>query len=455
MSVGDSPRADASVLRQHTLAEPVELSGVGLHTAAESTVVLRPAPAGHGRRFVRADLPGAPELTPADVDTGGPPRRISLARAGASVETIEHLVAALVGLGVDNVVCEFHAPEPPAGDGSAMLFAEAIERAGVVAQEAAREAFVIEEPIAVEADGASLVALPGRPGSPAEALTHVGYHLAYPDSPLASGSVECALTREDFLKDLAPARTFCMAGDVERLLAQGLGKGASYANTLVIDGERVVENELRFPDEPVRHKALDLVGDLGLLGAPLVGRIVGFRSGHGLNLRLVREVARSSPRRGLDSLFPEPVMGMAGIEGVLPHRYPFLLVDRVLELVPEERIVAVKNVSRNEQYFSGHFPGLPVMPGVLEIEAIAQAAGLLLSRYLRDGENPATLAALDRVKLRRPVRPGDRLLLTVELSKARHGLAVCRGKATVAGKVTAEATLRFPFVGDGSAPKSA
>ncbi|MHC4250012.1 MAG: 3-hydroxyacyl-ACP dehydratase FabZ, partial [Planctomycetota bacterium] len=211
-------------------------------------------------------------------------------------------------------------------------------------------------------------------------------------------------------------------------------------------------NELRFPDELARHKALDLVGDLALLGAPVAGRIYGFRSGHRLNRELVRRLQRSAPRRPIGSLPPQRVMGVADIEGILPHRYPFLLVDAVLDLEPEKRIVAVKNVSRNEEFFQGHFPGGELMPGVLQVEALAQAAGLLFSKYVRAGGNMAVLVGLDRVKMRRPVLPGDRLLLNVTVKKIRRTLAICEGKATAGGDVTAEATLLFGLIRDRSAP---
>ena len=475
MTGASTPQAAGPSLRQRTLAGPIEIEGVGLHTGAPSRVVFRPAPAGHGRTFVRVDLPGAPEFSGADMDESPQPGRTALSRGEASVQTVEHVLAALSGMGVDNVRVELTSPEPPVGDGSARLFAEAVAKAGIVEQDAAREAFAIEEPIVVERDGARLVALPMRPRSPEGPLTAVGYSLAYRDSPLARGWVEHLLTAEEFLRGLAPARTFCMARDVERLRALGLGKGATHENTLVIDGDRVVGNELRFSDEPARHKALDLVGDLGLLGAPLVGRVCGFRSGHRLNGEMVREILRAVPRRRIEDLVPgalarragrcaapdvgptpcvggEPAMGIADIERILPHRYPFLLVDRVLELEPEKRVVAVKNVSWNEEFFSGHFPESPVMPGVLQVEALAQAAGLLLSKYVRVGGKMAALAGVDRVKLRRPVLPGDRLVLVVELKKVRRSLAICGGVARVGGNVAAEATLIFGLIRDRAAP---
>lgn len=440
--------------RQHTLASPVEFEGVGLHSGEHSHVLLRPAPAGTGRVFVRSDLPGEPSVTVSDVAFDCPPGRTVLSRDGVSVETIEHLLAALSGLGVDNVRVEVTGTEPPAYDGSARCFADAIVEAGLEVQDAPREAYVIEEPVVAEAGGAQVVALPARTEKPRDALSQLAYSLSYDGSSLASGWLEITLTQEAFLAEIAPARTFCMARDVDDLLRTGMGKGATHENTLVIKDDRVVDNELRFEDEPVRHKLLDLMGDLALLGIPVVGRVVGFRSGHTVNRRLARQIGRAARRRRLDDLFSEPVMDIRQIESILPHRYPFLLVDRVVELEPETRIVAAKNVTWNEEFFLGHFPSSPVMPGVLQVEALAQAAGLLLSRYVRVGKKMAALVGLDDVKMRRPVVPGDRLLLNVEVKRLRKTLGICVGKATVGGETATEATLLFGLIREGAVESS-
>ncbi len=449
---GPTPLETPAPLRQRTLAGTFTIEGVGIHTGAEARAVFMPAPAWHGRTFVRADLPGAPELSASDVDENPGLGRTALVRGEASAETIEHVLAALSGLGVDNVRIELHSAEPPVGDGSARQVAKAIRRTGLVEQDAAREVVVVEEPLVVEQDGARVVALPLRPGTCGALTTRLGYALDYRESSLARGWVELALTDEVFLRDLAPARTFCMAADVERLRTMGLGAGATRENTLVIEDDHVLGNELRFPDELARHKALDLLGDLALLGAPVAGRVYGFRSGHRLNRELVRRLLRAAPRRPLGTLPAGRVMGTGEIERILPHRYPFLLVDSVLELEPEKRIVAVKNVSRNEEFFCGHFPGGPLMPGVLQVEALAQAAGLLLSKYVGVGGTTAALVGLDRVKMRRPVLPGDRLLLNVTLKKIRRTLAICEGKAMAGGDVAAEATLLFGLIRDSSIP---
>lgn len=432
--------------RQHTIASAVEIEGVGLHTGSSTTIRFEPAPPMYGRRFVRADIDDRVELTAQDLDTHCAPGRTALARDGVSVETVEHVFAALAGLGIDNVRITLKGPEPPAGDGSASVFVDALTKAGIVEQDAPLMAVVVEEPVVFEQDGARVVALPMVPEE--GAISRFAYALSYRDSNLARGWFEIGLTSETFRKELAPARTFCLARDVEHLKAAGLGRGATHKNTLVIDGDRVLDNELRFANEPVRHKVLDLVGDTGLVGSPVVGRIMGFRSGHRHNWRLVRYLLRNAPRVPVDDLpvRAKPVMGIADIARILPHRYPFLLVDRVISLEPEKRIVAVKNVSMNEEFFQGHFPGNPVMPGVLQVEALAQAAGLLLSKYVRVGERMAALVGLDGVKMRKPVLPGDRLLLNVEVRKIRRALGVCEGVATVAGEVVAEATLLFGLI---------
>jgi len=433
--------------RQRTLAGPVELEGPGLHTGASASIRFAPAAPGYGRRFVRTDLDAAVELTAQDLDTHCAPGRTALSRGGVSVDTVEHVFAALAGLGIDNCRIELRGAEPPAGDGSARVFVEALLKAGVVEQDAPLLAVVIDEPVVFEQDGARVVALPAMPDEQG-GLARFGYALSYRDSNLARGWFEVALTPESFSREIASARTFCMARDAERLRAAGLGRGATRQNTLVIDGDKVLDNELRFPNEPVRHKVLDLVGDAGLVGFPIVGRIMGFRSGHRHNWRLVRYLLRNAPRVPVDSLpFRAPrIMEISEIGRILPHRYPFLLVDRVIELEPEKRIVAVKNVSANEEFFQGHFPENPVMPGVLQVEALAQTAGLLLSRYVRVGERMAALVGLDGVKMRRPVVPGDRLLLNVEVRKIRRALGVCEGVATVGGEVAAEATLLFGLI---------
>jgi UDP-3-O-[3-hydroxymyristoyl] N-acetylglucosamine deacetylase/3-hydroxyacyl-[acyl-carrier-protein] dehydratase len=350
------------------------------------------------------------------------------------------------GLDIDNVRIEIDGPEPPAGDGSAGPFADALLEAGIATQEAPREVYVVEEPVVVEKDGARVVALPLDPASNGGSISSYGYSLSYRGSSLAQGYREVSLGRESFMTDLSRARTFCMARDVERLKAIGLGRGATRQNTLVIEDDRAQETELRFEDEPVRHKIVDMIGDVGLAGAPVAGRILGFRSGHRQNWMLVQHIVKKVAKRPVTDVARPTVMGMDEIQRILPHRFPFLLVDRVIELVPNERILAVKNVCMNEDFFRGHWPENPVMPGVLQVEALAQAAGLLLSQYVRSGGKMAALAGLDRVKLRRPVVPGDRLLLDVRVKKIRRTLGVCEGTATVGGEVTAEANLLFGLI---------
>lgn len=344
-------------IRQTTIAAEIELKGTGLHTGVLTTVRLKAAPEGYGRRFIRSDVAGSPELTATDLDVTCAPGRTALCKDGTSVETVEHVLAALAGLGVDNVRIEIDGPEPPSGDGSALIFAEAIQGAGIVQQDAAREAYVIDEPVVIEQDGARVIALPLSPAASGGSLSRYGYALSYRDSTLARGWQEIDLTPETFLREVARARTFCMAKDVERLKAIGLGRGATHENTLVIDGDVAQGTELRYADEPVRHKLLDLIGDVGLVGAPVVGRVTGYRSGHRQNWQLVRHILNNARKCTLDSARPKPIMTMEDIERILPHRYPFLLVDSVVELEPEKRIVAVKNVFAERGVLPGPLPG--------------------------------------------------------------------------------------------------
>jgi UDP-3-O-[3-hydroxymyristoyl] N-acetylglucosamine deacetylase/3-hydroxyacyl-[acyl-carrier-protein] dehydratase len=432
---------------ERTLASSFEIAGRGLHGGLAVRLTALPAAPGTGVSFIRTDDPSMPALTVADADPSSPAGRTALARDGVSVETVEHFLAAASALGLDNARVELDGPEVPALDGSALPFVEAISRAGLVEQPRPREGYVVTEPVVVEDGDARLVAVPLRPDG--SRLTELSYVLCHEGNPLACGRMEIALTPEAFVRELAPARTFCLAADVERLRASGLGKGADHSNTVVVDGSRSQGGELRFPDEPVRHKLLDLAGDLALLGAPVVGRIMGFRSGHALNRGLVARLRRACPRRGLDSPLPRPALRFEDVLSVLPHRYPFLLIDRVLEIEEEKRIAAAKAVSGNEAFFRGHFPGNPVMPGVLQIEALAQAAGVLLSKYMRVGGKMAALAGVDGVRFRRPVVPGDMLRLDVKLKKLRRTLCVCECAATVGGDVASEATLLFGLIGAG------
>ncbi len=367
-------------MKQKTPASAVEFEGRGLHTGEEARVRVLPAPEGQGVLFRRVDRDPELILGPEDIVPEPGYGRTSLARGEVRVDTVEHLTAALYGVEVSNATVEVEGPEIPAFDGSAVVFAKALVEAGVEEQEAEECVLTPLAPVSVSRGQAQLAFLPGGDG------LRIRFATDYSSSDLASAHAEFSVDARTFLEEIAPARTFCMKEDVERLRSAGVGKGATLENTLVIDGDRVEGNVLRFPDEPLRHKILDLLGDLSLTGGRLRGRAIGVRSGHALNRMLVTRLrsCRAGGVRGAQ-------MDIAEIERILPHRYPFLLIDRIVELEEGRRVVALKNVTRNEEFFQGHFPGNPVMPGVLQLEALAQATGILLAECFKDSDRATAL----------------------------------------------------------------
>jgi UDP-3-O-[3-hydroxymyristoyl] N-acetylglucosamine deacetylase/3-hydroxyacyl-[acyl-carrier-protein] dehydratase len=367
-------------------------------------------------------------------------RRTTLRNGGAEVQLVEHVLAALGGLEIDNVEIELDDCEVPELDGSAAPFVKELVDAGIVEQKAPKPTFRIPELISISRGDVALVATPRDGG-----LT-ITYTLDYPDSSLGRQSYAFELTPDTFVREIASSRTFILQREVESLKRAGFGRGATYENTLVVGEDGVIENELRFPNEFVRHKILDLIGDLTLTGVGLAGAIVAVKSGHEMNIQLVRRLAaKAGLRRTEGSGGP---LDVREIQNIIPHRYPMLLVDRVLEVEGSRRIVGVKNLSANEHFFQGHFPGRPLMPGVLQIEAMAQLAGVLLLRKLENTGKTAVLVAVDDARLRRPVAPGDQLVMEVTAERVRPRVAVVTGLARVAGKLVAEATLKFMLVDD-------
>ncbi len=448
---------------QKTIVSPVRLEGVGLHTGERVHLELVPADPGAGVSFVRTDLPGQPRVEARTENLAARPRRTALRRGDAEVHTTEHLLAALYATQVENVEVRMDGPELPGLDGSALPFYEAIREAGVVEQGVRAREIHLHQLLAVTERDASLVALTRDSG------LSVSYTLDYglergPDSrsgrsagPGASPTVrgletqfrEFEITEEVFAREIAPARTFVLEAEIAQLRAEGLGKGASTKNTLVLGREGVIDNELRFHDELVRHKILDLLGDLYLLGCRVHGRILATKSGHALNVKLARLILESSRReREVDDVLLEARSGLdiQGIQKILPHRYPFLLVDRILEVVEDRRAVGIKNVTANEPFFQGHFPGRPVMPGVLVLEAMAQLGGILLLGRRENANRLAFLMSLDQVKFRKTVTPGDQLLLVADLTRLKSRTAEVHARATVGGGTVAEAEIRFMLV---------
>lgn len=432
--------------KQQTIAREAGVRGIGFVTEADVSLRFKPAGPDTGIVFRRVDLPGTPDV-PAQVGHVVPRhRRTTLQRGTAIIEMVEHVMAALAGLRVDNCVIEVDAAETPGCDGSSHAFVEALAEAGLVEQDRPRAALVIDRPITVREGQAVLTAYPGM----ADGLV-LSYNLDFgPRSPIGRQSRFIELTPEDFRVEIAGSRTFLLEPEALALRDSGLGNRLSESDLLVFGPDGPINNTLRFPDECVRHKLLDMIGDLALAGRDLVGHVVAHRSGHQLNAQLVREVLQ---RAGGDGAKPAPecdpgTIDIGAIMAMLPHRYPFLLVDRVLEIEPEpgQRLVAIKNVTINEPFFQGHWPGRPVMPGVMILEALAQSCGLLIARKFGSSRYDAVIASIDEAKLRRPVVPGDQLRMEVNARRLSVRLSELLARAFVEGQVVAEARIRFALI---------
>ncbi|MDX2115658.1 MAG: UDP-3-O-acyl-N-acetylglucosamine deacetylase [Planctomycetota bacterium] len=444
----------ANELSQCTLRRPASVKGVGLFSGRPVTATITPAPAGTGVAFLRTDLPGSQPI-PARVEfVLDRPRRTALKRGDASVETVEHILSALAGMGVDNAIVEIDGPELPAGDGSASLFVDAIREAGIERQAEPRRALVVRDVVTVSEGDAVVMAMP------ANGSTELMYVLDYgPQSPLARQVHQFVVSPAEYAERIAPARTFSTEQDALAARQQGLFAHVGPGEFLVIGPSGPIQNSYRFDDEPVRHKLVDLLGDLALVGRPVHGRVMAVRSGHALNHKLARELlsrfGAAEPR-----LEPAPlaardksvVFDTRAILELLPHRYPMMLVDRVVELKEGKRAVGIKNVTYNEPYFQGHYPHAPIMPGVLVVEAMCQLAGLMLHGTLAHRGKIGVLLSLDGVKLRRAVTPGDQLVLEVEAIRASSRAGEARCRAHVDGKLAAEAHVRFLLVDPENAP---
>lgn len=437
---------------QQTVKRTATLSGRGLFAGAPGTVQFKPAPVNHGVVFVRSDVrdQGEPVRIPAVVANVSQTQRRTTLRTAlrtgeASIDTCEHCLSALAGLGIDNLIVEVDGPELPALDGSARPYVDAIHDAEIERQGQPRLVLTVTEPVVIEDGDAMIAALPAdRPGM------QVIYDLDYgSEGPVPKQLYAFNAEDGNYAREIAPARTFVMEAEAEALQASGMGKHLGPRDVLVIgaSGEPVGGNDLRFDDELVRHKIVDLIGDLYLVGCQIHGRIVAYKSGHRLNHRLARRLARLLKAQQHESMLTQDgVFDVRQIMRLVPHRYPMLLIDRVLELEDAKRAVAVKNVSINEPFFVGHYPGTPIMPGVLIVEAMAQLSGVLLSSRLDHTGKLAVLLSMDKVKLRRPVSPGDQLVLEATALRvgARTGHTQCR--AYVGAHLAAEAQIKFMMV---------
>ena len=430
---------------QKTISKPATVEARGLFSGRPSRLSFLPAEADAGLVFVRnTDHEESVRIACDVANLTDRPRRTALAAGDAVVDTVEHVLSAVAGLGIDNLTMELDAVETPSTDGSPLPFVQALREAGIVELSPPRRTFGITEPIAVNDETGSLVALPGG-GECLEIL----YELDYSAAPAVGRQYfSFALGLGDYAAEIAPARTFLLEAEAEQLQAEGLGKHLTYKDIPVIGDDGPIDNELRFADEPVRHKLADLIGDLVLVGRPLSGRIVACRSGHDLNHALARRIqeAIDVAERTEALTGNAPAMDIHKILRILPHRYPFLMIDRVIEMDGERRAVGIKNVTINEPFFQGHYPAQPIMPGVLTLEAMAQLSGLLLSRRLEHTGKIAVLLSMDRVKMRRPVRPGDRLVIEAETVRVRSRTGHCRCRARVDGEIAAEAEIKFMLV---------
>jgi UDP-3-O-[3-hydroxymyristoyl] N-acetylglucosamine deacetylase/3-hydroxyacyl-[acyl-carrier-protein] dehydratase len=436
--------------QQLTIKNEVEIEGVGLHTGARTRVRLLPAEQDYGIRFIRTDLPGSPVIKASIANVteySRKLRRTSLASEGAEVHTIEHLMSALSGMMIDNVRVEINGPELPGIDGSATPFVELIKKAGIQNQPGQRKSFTVKDPIWLEENDTVLAILP-------DSQFKISYMLNYDHPMLKSQYASIVVTPETYEKEIAPARTFCLESEAEELRQQGLGKGANFENTLVVGKDGVIKNKLRFDDEFARHKISDLIGDLYLLGMALKGHVIAVKSGHPLNIRLLQKIRQQQERMragAMECKGPGIVgtpLDINDIMKVLPHRYPFLLIDRIIELEEDKRAVGIKNVTINEFYFPGHFPNMPIMPGVLIMEALAQVAGVMMLNKRENLGKYAFFMSMDKVKFRKSVVPGDQLVLETEVLKLRSKTVQVKAVASVDGKVVAEGELMFALIGN-------
>ncbi|MBG81381.1 MAG: 3-hydroxyacyl-[acyl-carrier-protein] dehydratase FabZ [Phycisphaerae bacterium] len=429
---------------QHTIAKPALVRGPGLLYGEEAELVIEPAPADHGIVFERVDL-DPPVRIPALIDHAvDRARRTTLKSGSNTIDTVEHFMSALAGLGIDNALVRLNGPEVPLGDGSAIPFVDAIQAAGTQQQDASRLIYEVTEPIILEEGGSMLAAFPSRHDD-----FRVIYELDYgtAEHRIARQSQGFVLNTDQYLSELAEARTYSLKEEAQGLWEKGLCRHLTPKDVLVIGDDGPIENAYRFDNEPARHKILDMIGDLYLLGGPVHGRFVASRSGHDLNRKMCTKIReQAEARRRQDMLRDGRVMDIRAIQQIMPHRYPMLLVDRVIEVEGHRRAIGVKNVTINEPFFGGHYPSTPIMPGVLIVEAMAQLGGLLLSQKLEHAGKIAVLLSLDKVKLRHPVTPGDQLVLEAETVRASARTASIQCQAFVGSQLAAEAAIRFMMV---------
>jgi UDP-3-O-[3-hydroxymyristoyl] N-acetylglucosamine deacetylase/3-hydroxyacyl-[acyl-carrier-protein] dehydratase len=432
--------------RQHTLAKPASITGTSLHTGEQVTLTLQPAPENFGFKFRRMDLEDKPFIPALVEKVQKVERATTIAEGGVNVHTVEHVISALAGMGVDNAIIEMDANEPPIVDGSSQPFVELIKKVGLQEQSEPRKIFEIREPIYQETrDGTIITIVPDKKFR--ISCTNVG-----PEGRFTQ-YISLEINPETYEKEIAPARTFVYYEDIAPLMEKGLIKGGTLEAAVVVRGETLLSKQpLRFNNEFVRHKILDIIGDLMLSGKRITGHVIAVRPGHGPNTEMARAIV--SQYNAMRAMVPpavnipsgEAVLDINEVMNILPHRYPFLLVDRIIGFEGETKCRGIKNVTINEQFFQGHFPGHPIMPGVLQLEAMAQVASIVLLRMPSHQGKIGYFLSANNVKWRKPVVPGDTLIIETEITKAKRSIAQAVGRCLVNGQVVSEAELMFNVV---------
>jgi len=456
--------------RQKTLKESFSLNGKGLHTGLPITITFRPAPENHGYKIQRIDLEDAPVINALAENVGGTQRGTVLKKGDVQVSTVEHAMAALYALGIDNCLIEVNAPEFPILDGSAIQYVESIKRVGIQEQESEKDYFVVRHKMEVKdpETGSKLILLPDEQFCINSFIEFDSKYI-----PNQSASLD---NMEDFEKEIAPSRTFVFVREIQKLLEAGLIKGGDLDNAIVIYERQISQGDLdklgdllgvphkdaselgyinnkpiQYPNEPARHKLLDIIGDMALIGKPIKGRVIATRPGHNINNKLARQVRKLIKQNEVQppvyDVTKEPVFDINRIKQLLPHRYPFLMVDKIIE-IGSKHIVGIKNITANEPFFEGHFPQEPVMPGVLQVEAMAQVGGLLVLAGVDDPEKYSTyFLKIDNVKFRQKVVPGDTLIFRLNMtSDIRRGIANMKGFAFIGETIVSEAEFTAQIV---------
>jgi UDP-3-O-[3-hydroxymyristoyl] N-acetylglucosamine deacetylase/3-hydroxyacyl-[acyl-carrier-protein] dehydratase len=439
------------VLNQQTLNRPASFSGIGLHSGNRVNMTILPAPANTGVRFRRVDLEGRPEIEARVENVSETNRSTTLAKGNVKIHTVEHVLAALAGYGIDNAVIELDSNEPPIADGSSREFCKIILEAGLSPQVEKREPYTPVTPIELQAGETTMTLFPDE-----------AFKISCTSADKKGRFTQfysTEVTPKTWEKELAHARTFCFYEEIEYLFKNGLIKGGGLENAIVIRDDAVLTTEpLRYPEEFVRHKMLDIVGDLSLLGRPVRGHLIAVKPSHATNCEFARLILAqmTKPLRTAQTFAPPPLakntpeplpsaegaMDIEALMKMLPHRPPFLLVDRILK-IEGNKITGVKNVTMNEDFFRGHFPGHPIMPGVLQLEAMAQVAGILLLKRIELVNQIAYFMSAEEVKWRKPVVPGDVLLIEVDLTKIRGKIGKAKGVCKVDGEIVSEAEVTF------------